>query len=100
MLNLRATISEASQSSSCGWLGNPPRVPKSLEFFCSPSPKCHCHSRFTATRANIGFSGAVSQSEKLSMRPSRKSIFAGANGHPGSTGLSFSGRSKSPLVRM
>ena len=61
----------------------PPSLPKSLGVFCKPSPKCHCQSRLTATRANSGFSGAVSQSENASIRPSRKSIFAGANGQPG-----------------
>src|SRR5437660_1278086 len=80
-------ISSAASQSSRGWFtGTPPSLPKSLDAFCNPSPKCHCQSRLTATRANRGFSGAVSQSQNGSNRPSRKSILAGANGQPGSTG--------------
>src|SRR5258708_2863045 len=91
MLNLRATISDASQSSNCGWLGVPPRVPKSLGFFCSPSPKCHCQSRFTATRANSGFPGAVSQSEKVSNPSSAKLCLGGAKRPPRLYGFFFLG---------
>ena len=83
--NPRATNSAASQSRSRGLLGSPPSVPKSLGSLCRPSPKCHCQSRLTATRANIGLSAAVSQSEKASTRPSRNSTAAGANGQPGAT---------------
>src|SRR5437867_640879 len=68
MLYFCAMNSEASQSSSFGWTGAPPSVPKSLEAWCRPEPKCHCQIRFTATRANNGFSGAVSQSANVSRR--------------------------------
>ena len=37
--------------------GMPPSSPKSLVTRCNPSPKCHPQMRFTATRANSGFSG-------------------------------------------
>ena len=96
----RAANSEASQSSSLGLEGVPPKPPKSLTSLWIPSPKCHCQMRLIATRANRGFCGAVSQSENASTRPSRKSISAGAKGQPGVTSWFFSGRSGSPLVRM
>ena len=56
---------------------HPPSTPKSLVVRCRPSPKCHAQMRFTATRAKSGLSGAVSQSTKPSLRPSRKSTLAG-----------------------
>ncbi len=59
MLHPRATNSDASQSSSSGWLGGDPCVPKSLSVSTRPRPKYSCHMRLTATRAVSGFFGST-----------------------------------------
>ena len=51
----------ASQSSSSGWLGRSPLVPKSLTVLTSPTPKWCCQSRLTRTLAVSGCSGETSQ---------------------------------------
>ena len=60
-----------------------PVRPKSLGDATMPSPKCHCHNRFTATRANSGFSFAVSQPRKACRRSPSNFRSFGANGNPG-----------------
>ena len=45
----------ASQSSSSGWLGMAPCVPKSSAVFTRPVPKKFCQKRLTVTRAVNGF---------------------------------------------
>ena len=57
----RRTNSVASQSSSSGWLGNSPCVPKSSAVRTSPTPKTDCHKRFTVTRAGSGLAGSTNQ---------------------------------------
>src|SRR3974377_2352355 len=44
----------ASQSSSSGWLGGSPWLPKSSAVFTNPVPKHCCQKRVTATRAGGG----------------------------------------------
>ena len=70
------TSSEVSQSSISGWLGASPRRPKSLGVVTRPWPKCHCHTRFTNTRAVSGFAGLVihfaSSSRPLLVEPGDK----------------------------
>ena len=54
MLQPRSMNSAASQSSSSGWVGLSPCVPKSSEVRTRPRPKNSCHMRLTATRAVSG----------------------------------------------
>ena len=55
MLQPSRMKSEASQSSSSGWLGGLPCVPKSSDVRTSPCPNNSCQKRLTATRAVKGF---------------------------------------------
>ena len=67
----------ASQSSSSGWVGGLPRVPKFDGVATIPRPKWCCHTRLTITRAVRGLCGEVSQSASssrpLSLGPGRGS---------------------------
>ena len=54
MLQPRCMNSEASQSSSSGWVGRSPWVPKSSLVKTMPRPKTSCQMRFTATREVSG----------------------------------------------
>ena len=56
MLQLCSVNSTASQSSSSGWVGASPVLPKLLGVRTIPSPKWSCQSRFTITRAVSGLS--------------------------------------------
>ena len=57
----RRTSSVASQSSSSGWLGISPCVPKSSAVRTSPTPNIDCHRRLTVTRAVSGLAGSTNQ---------------------------------------
>ena len=57
----RGRTPTASQSSSSGWLGSSPCVPKSSSVSTSPMPKSCAQKRLTATRAVSGLSGRHSQ---------------------------------------
>ena len=56
--------SEASQSSSRGWLGAEPRTPKSSTVVTSPRPKRYCHQRLTVTLVVRGFRASRSQLDR------------------------------------
>ena len=56
-----STNRRASQSSSKGWLGRPPRAPKLSGVATSPLPKCQRQIRLTITRLVSGCAGSVSQ---------------------------------------
>ena len=60
-LQSRSMNSQASQSSSSGWLGGVPCVPKSLSVSTRPRPKYACQIRFTATLAVSGLRRSTSQ---------------------------------------
>ena len=58
--------STASQSSSSGWLGGSPWMPKSSGVRTMLRPKSSAHQRLTVTRAVSGFSRATSQRASVS----------------------------------
>src|SRR5436190_1114345 len=63
------TNSPASQSSSSGWVGNVPNLPKSLDDATSPRPKWCCQRRLTSTRAVAGLSADAIQLARTVRRP-------------------------------
>ena len=70
-----ATNSEASQSSSSGWVGASPCVPKLFGERTIPRPKWCWKTRLAITRAVRGFSGDAIQSARTRRRPD---VFASA----------------------
>ena len=68
-----STNSQASQSSSSGWVGQAPCEPKSSSVVTSPWPKTSFQSRLTITRATSGLSRAASHRAR-SRRVSRRSL--------------------------
>ena len=68
LLRMGIMNSLASQSRSSGWLGFAPALPKSLAVDTMPCPNTCCQIRFTITRANSGFSRAVTHSAKRARR--------------------------------
>ena len=78
-LQPRATNSVASQSSSSGWLGAAPAVPKLSGVETIPSPKWSSQIRLTITRAVSGWPGWVSHRANASRRPLVGASFAGGD---------------------
>ena len=63
-----STNQRASQSSSSGWVGGSPIVPKSLGVRTRPTPKWYCQTRLTITRAVSGLSRSVNHRASVSRR--------------------------------
>ena len=66
----------ARKSSSLGWVGGSPRVPKSSGVRTNPRPKCCSQTQFTITRRVSGLSGFVISLAK----PRRRSPSANRSG--------------------
>ena len=84
--------STASQSSSLGWLGGSPCVPKSSLVSTRPMPKTCSQKRFTSTRAVSGLFVSTSQRAKASR-------FVPLFGGKGFSTAGTPGDTRSPFVR-
>ena len=94
----------ASQSSSSGWVGFLPVLPKLFGFPASGWPKCHIHTRFTMALVVSGLSALATHSAKALRRPSMASgigVFCAAPSTLRTPGFTLVPEAKgSPPVRM